>query len=108
MPAIKVPAKNRNESRTRRRTTPTRIRQSLGRAFLETLQQDFWEHGPQLIVRIRNKQPARVFMGDVGSAFLGFTFAAVPFMARENAGSIAPLLPFAAILFVWFFLLDLN
>jgi hypothetical protein len=53
MPAIKVPAK----SSTKRRTTPTTIRYSLGRAFLETLQQDFWEHGPQLIEKLRTKRP---------------------------------------------------
>ena len=53
MPAIKVPGK----TRTRRRTTPTTIRHSLGRAFLETLQQDFWEHGPQLIEKLRTKRP---------------------------------------------------
>jgi hypothetical protein len=53
MPAIKVPAKKRNE----RRTTPTRIRHALGRAFLETLEKDFWEHGPQLIVKLRSKRP---------------------------------------------------
>ena len=55
---------------------------------------------------IHNWQPARVFMGDVGSAFLGFTFAATPFLARQDAGGMAQLLPFAAILFVWFFLFD--
>ncbi len=55
---------------------------------------------------IHNWQPARVFMGDVGSAFLGFTFAAIPFLARPDAGGMAQLLPFAAILFVWFFLVD--
>lgn len=30
---------------------------------------------------LHNWQPAKVFMGDVGSAFLGFTFAVMPFMA---------------------------
>ena len=48
MPAIKIPAK----SRTRRRTTPTTIRHALGRAFLETLEKDFWDHGPQLIEKL--------------------------------------------------------
>lgn len=34
-----------------------------------------------------NWHPAKVFMGDVGSTFLGFSFAALPFLAaRENAG----------------------
>jgi hypothetical protein len=44
---IKVPAK--------RRTRPTVIRHSLGRAFLEALQDDFREHGPALIGKLRDK-----------------------------------------------------
>ena len=36
---------------------------------------------------IFNWQPAKVFMGDVGSAFLGFTFAAMPFLAARGSGA---------------------
>jgi UDP-N-acetylmuramyl pentapeptide phosphotransferase/UDP-N-acetylglucosamine-1-phosphate transferase len=54
-----------------------------------------------------NWKPANIFMGDVGSAFLGFTFAALPLLARvTNQSKSWDLLPIAALLFVWFFLFD--
>ncbi len=53
-----------------------------------------------------NWNPAHIFMGDVGSAFLGFTFAALPLMARTSAIKSPDLLPIAAVLFLWFFLFD--
>ena len=34
-----------------------------------------------------NWQPARIFMGDVGSTFLGFTFASLPIVAYQLTGS---------------------
>jgi UDP-N-acetylmuramyl pentapeptide phosphotransferase/UDP-N-acetylglucosamine-1-phosphate transferase len=55
---------------------------------------------------IHNWPPARIFMGDVGSAFLGYTFAALPLLARHMAGRAWDLLPIAALLFVWFFIFD--
>ena len=55
---------------------------------------------------LHNLSPARIFMGDVGSAFLGFTFAALPLMARTSVMKSPDLLPIAAVLFVWFFLFD--
>jgi Fuc2NAc and GlcNAc transferase len=55
---------------------------------------------------LHNWNPAKIFMGDVGSAFLGFTFAAIPLLGRENAVKSPDLLPIAAVLFVWFFLFD--
>ena len=55
---------------------------------------------------IHNWNPARIFMGDVGSAFLGFTFASLPMIARTIAIKSPDLLPIAAVLFVWFFLFD--
>jgi Fuc2NAc and GlcNAc transferase len=55
---------------------------------------------------VHNWNPARIFMGDVGSAFLGFTFAALPLLARTIAVKSPDLLPIAAVLFVWFFLFD--
>ena len=55
-----------------------------------------------------NWPPARIFMGDVGSAFLGYTFAILPLMANDSLspsggwdGSFL-----AAILITWPFLLD--
>ncbi len=55
---------------------------------------------------IRNMSKSRIFMGDVGSAFLGFTFAALPLLGRNLASKSPDLLPIAAVLFVWFFLFD--
>ncbi|MGE3465981.1 MAG: glycosyltransferase family 4 protein [Pyrinomonadaceae bacterium] len=55
---------------------------------------------------MHNMSPRRIFMGDVGSAFLGYTFAALPLMGRTLASKSPDLLPIAAVLFVWFFLFD--
>ncbi len=33
---------------------------------------------------LQNWQPARIFMGDVGSAFLGFSFAVLPLLAKSE------------------------
>ncbi|MFN2500514.1 MAG: glycosyltransferase family 4 protein [Pyrinomonadaceae bacterium] len=55
---------------------------------------------------VHNWNPAKIFMGDVGSAFLGYTFAALPLLARSNVAKSPDLLPIAAVLFVWFFLFD--
>lgn len=67
---------------------------------------------------LHNWQPARIFMGDVGSAFLGYTFAAMPLLflnetsssAFGEAGLNAPkteaIVNSAAILFVWLFVFD--
>ena len=55
---------------------------------------------------IHNWSPAKVFMGDVGSAFLGFTFAAIPLIAPDAKTANAPLVFSAGVLFVWFFLFD--
>lgn len=48
-----------------------------------------------------NWSPARVFMGDGGSAFLGFTFGVMPLAARLPGSSMV-----AAACFVWPFLFD--
>ena len=55
---------------------------------------------------VNNWPPATIFMGDVGSAFLGYTFAALPLLARHMASGSWDLLPIAAVLFVWFFIFD--
>jgi UDP-N-acetylmuramyl pentapeptide phosphotransferase/UDP-N-acetylglucosamine-1-phosphate transferase len=54
----------------------------------------------------QNLSRSKIFMGDVGSAFLGFTFAALPLLGRELAVKSPDLLPIAAVLFVWFFIFD--
>ncbi len=54
-------------------------------------------------------ETAKIFMGDVGSAFLGYSFAAIPLLAKneraaDNASSL--LLPLIAVSLVWLFLFD--
>jgi UDP-N-acetylmuramyl pentapeptide phosphotransferase/UDP-N-acetylglucosamine-1-phosphate transferase len=53
-----------------------------------------------------NWQPAKVFMGDVGSTFLGFTFAVFPLIdsTKTSESGVAPLT--IAIIFLWLFLFD--
>lgn len=54
---------------------------------------------------IFNWPPARLFMGDVGSAFLGYTFAVFPlFLAGRTKESGSFLL--VSVLFVWLFVFD--
>jgi UDP-N-acetylmuramyl pentapeptide phosphotransferase/UDP-N-acetylglucosamine-1-phosphate transferase len=51
-----------------------------------------------------NWPPASIFMGDVGSAFLGFTFAVLPMLSREGpSGSLIP-----AVILVWPFIFDTS
>jgi Fuc2NAc and GlcNAc transferase len=55
-----------------------------------------------------NWQPAKIFMGDVGSAFLGYTFAVLPLFAIRTwqpVGEVANL-PWIALVLVWFFIFD--
>lgn len=49
-----------------------------------------------------NWSPARIFMGDVGSAFLGYTFAVLPVIAGQHDARFA----FAGALLVWPFVFD--
>jgi UDP-N-acetylmuramyl pentapeptide phosphotransferase/UDP-N-acetylglucosamine-1-phosphate transferase/uncharacterized SAM-binding protein YcdF (DUF218 family) len=53
---------------------------------------------------LHNMPPARIFMGDVGSAFLGFALAAIPLMAYVQTGNAR--LPVVGALFVAPFILD--
>lgn len=55
-----------------------------------------------------NWQPAKIFMGDVGSAFLGYTFAVLPILVSKESknGEINLFLPWIGVLFVWFFVFD--
>jgi UDP-N-acetylmuramyl pentapeptide phosphotransferase/UDP-N-acetylglucosamine-1-phosphate transferase len=55
---------------------------------------------------LHNWQPAKIFMGDVGSAFFGFTLAAMPLLFGAEAQESMPVLPTIAVLFVWFFVFD--
>lgn len=58
--------------------------------------------GASLGFLTRNWPPARVFMGDVGSTFLGFSFAALPLLVDPAD----PRLFLAGVLFVWPFVFD--
>ena len=55
-----------------------------------------------------NWAPARVFMGDVGSAFLGYSFAVLPVLAAVSpiVGQPWPGAPLAGVLLVWPFVFD--
>jgi UDP-N-acetylmuramyl pentapeptide phosphotransferase/UDP-N-acetylglucosamine-1-phosphate transferase len=53
---------------------------------------------------LHNWAPAKIFMGDVGSAFLGFTFATLPLMVVP----LSPLLPIVGGLMVWPFIFDAS
>ncbi len=53
-----------------------------------------------------NWPPASVFMGDVGSAYLGFTFATMPLLAGQGSASGGPWVAIAAFVFVWLFVVD--
>lgn len=55
---------------------------------------------------IHNWNPAKVFMGDVGSTFLGVTFAALPFMASFERPESSSWLFTVAVAFVWVFIFD--
>ncbi len=55
---------------------------------------------------LHNWPPARIFMGDAGSAFLGFVFASLPLIAGRNDANRSGILLLAAISFVWLFVFD--
>ncbi len=52
-----------------------------------------------------NWHPARIFMGDVGSAFLGFSFAALPLLAMRQTENTGGWMVFGFLL-VWTFIFD--
>ena len=58
--------------------------------------------GSSLGFLAHNWPPARIFMGDVGSAFLGYTVAALPLVAARRT----PTALLAGVLIVWPFLWD--
>lgn len=55
--------------------------------------------GSSLAFLLYNWQPASIFMGDVGSAFLGFTFASLPLIGAKPFSAVA----MAVILFPFLF-----
>jgi Fuc2NAc and GlcNAc transferase len=55
---------------------------------------------------IHNWQPAKIFMGDVGSAFLGYSFAVLPLVALKETNQEQFLLPVIAVTLVSLFVFD--
>jgi UDP-N-acetylmuramyl pentapeptide phosphotransferase/UDP-N-acetylglucosamine-1-phosphate transferase len=55
---------------------------------------------------LHNWHPAKIFIGDVGSAFLGFTFATFPLMLAHESPADSELLPTVSILILWPFIFD--
>lgn len=55
---------------------------------------------------IHNWHPAKIFMGDAGSATLGFLFAAIPISAGRQGGFDASAGIWLSALALWFFLAD--
>jgi UDP-N-acetylmuramyl pentapeptide phosphotransferase/UDP-N-acetylglucosamine-1-phosphate transferase len=55
-----------------------------------------------------NWQPAKIFMGDVGSAFLGYSFAVLPLFSLHAGHNNIPhsVLPWMGLFLVWFFVFD--
>jgi Fuc2NAc and GlcNAc transferase len=55
-----------------------------------------------------NWQPAKIFMGDVGSAFLGYSFAVMPLLAitRVQKPEASAIMPWIGVWLVWFFVFD--
>lgn len=53
---------------------------------------------------LHNWSPARIFMGDVGSTFLGYTFATLPLLGLQAGGPFALLV--GGVLLVWPFIFD--
>jgi UDP-N-acetylmuramyl pentapeptide phosphotransferase/UDP-N-acetylglucosamine-1-phosphate transferase len=58
---------------------------------------------------IHNWQPAKIFMGDVGGAFLGYNFSVLPLLSIQESVENTidqTLLPTIAVLLVWLFVFD--
>lgn len=55
---------------------------------------------------IHNRYPAKIFMGDVGSAFLGYTFAVFPLLSLKETSTDTAILPVVSVLLVWLFMFD--
>ncbi|MDQ3180667.1 MAG: glycosyltransferase family 4 protein [Acidobacteriota bacterium] len=55
---------------------------------------------------IQNWQPAKIFMGDVGSAFLGYSFAVLPLLEIKEKVGFQVVLLIIAIVLLWLFLWD--
>ena len=55
---------------------------------------------------MHNWPPARIFMGDAGSAFLGFVLASMPFIVRPSGPVSTNRLVIVAVALLWLFIFD--
>ena len=55
---------------------------------------------------LHNWPPAGIFLGDVGSAFLGYSFAVLPLLALREDGPLASASPILGLLLLWPFVFD--
>lgn len=55
---------------------------------------------------LHNWQPAKIFMGDIGSAFLGFVFAVLPLTFSSASDGAGKKMPVLGVAFLWLFLFD--
>lgn len=55
---------------------------------------------------VHNWHPAKIFMGDVGSAFLGYSLAALPLILVGRIGVFDNRVPIIAVALVWLFVFD--
>ena len=55
---------------------------------------------------VHNWQPARLFMGDTGSAYLGFTVAVIPVLAASESPASSGRFALTGVIVLWFFLFD--
>ena len=55
---------------------------------------------------LHNWQPAKIFMGDAGSSFLGFSFAVLPIIARTSDEAVNSRLSTFALFAIWPFVFD--
>ncbi len=53
-----------------------------------------------------NWQPAKIFMGDVGSAYVGFVISALPLLVARTGAIDHGILPWLALSMIWLFVFD--
>ncbi len=64
--------------------------------------------GSSFAFLLLNWHPARIFMGDVGSTFLGYVFSVLPLAIGQAGGRPDSPMPLVAVLMVWPFVFDAS
>ncbi len=62
--------------------------------------------GSSLGFLFHNWQPAKIFMGDVGSAYIGFVIAVLPLLIARTGTIESGILPWLALSMIWLFVFD--